>query len=397
MSASLDTATGRAAALGDLVAGVEQAIADRSPLAIRGGGSRAGLGRPGGSARVLDTSKLSGVVLYEPKELVIGVLAGTPLSTVEQLLASNRQMLAFEPMRHNRLFGSNGESTMGGVVATNAAGPRRVLAGAVRDHLLGITLVNGRAEVVRSGGRVMKNVTGLDLVRVNCGAMGTLGVLAEVVLKVMPAPPVSATLAYHRLDAGTAVALMSRALGAPHEVTGAAHIPADGTANTVTLLRLEGTETSVRARLASLAQHLDAGAAETIEPERSAALWSAVRDVEALSASPSDEIWRLSLSSSKAVALLDTLRSFAPRCLIDWGGALVWIALPAAAAAEGTVREAAVRAGGHATMVRASEDRRLAVPPFHPLPPPLVALTRGIKDSFDPHGLFNSGRMYDGY
>lgn len=380
----------------EVVAALTEAGRHGTPLSIVGGGTRAGLGRPVAAETTLALDGLDGITLYEPAELVMGARAGTPLATIEKTLAERRQILAFEPLRHGALYGLGGESSIGGVFAAGAAGPRRVSAGAARDHLLGLTLATGRMKLIRSGGRVMKNVTGLDLVRLNTGAMGTLGVLTEVIFKVLPAPETAATLVYHGRDAAAAVALMSAALGSPYEVSGAAHLCAGGGAPARTVLRLEGFEGAVRARVAALADRLAAGAPETLAGDAAATLWQEVRDGAALGAAPDDEIWRVGLSPTRAPELLAGLAAIdGLRVLLDWGGALVWLAAPESAALERHLRPRAATLGGHATLVRASPARRRAVAVYEPLPAPLMALTAGIRQSFDPKGLCNPGRMYE--
>src|SRR5579875_3134270 len=261
----------------DVVAGARAA---RRPIAIVGGGTRAGLGRPVEAQIRLETRGLTGITLYEPSELVISARAGTALSEIEAVLAAKRQCLAFEPMDHRPLYGTRGEPTIGAVAACNISGPRRIQAGAARDFLIGLRFVNGRGEIIKSGGRVMKNVTGLDLVRLQCGAHGTLGVLTEASFKVLPAPKSSATLALHGLSDDAGVAALSAALGSPFHVSGATQLPAGiGADEALTLLRLEGTEHSVRHRRDALIDLLAPnGGAEELPAERAAALWRAIRD-----------------------------------------------------------------------------------------------------------------------
>ena len=243
---------------------VAEARAARRPLTLRGGGTRAGLGRPGNAVDVLSSANITGITLYEPSELVIGARAGTPVRVLEETLAARGQMLPVEPMGHGRLYGTVGEPTVGGLVATNASGPRRFAAGAVRDHLIGVRVVNGFGEAVKSGGRVMKNVTGLDLVKLECGAHGTLGFLTEVVFKVVPRPETALTLQFQDLDDARAIAALTRAIGTPFEMTGAAHLPAASGVPARTLLRLDGFSASVDDRATRLAALL----AEFGAPER---------------------------------------------------------------------------------------------------------------------------------
>lgn len=378
---------------------VAVAAGRQDPLAVVGGGTRAGLGRPVQAAAALSTAEMRGITLYQPSELVISARSGTPLAEIEALLAENGQRLAFEPPDHRALYGSAGEPTIGAVAAANLSGPRRIFAGAARDGLIGVRAVNGRGEVVKSGGRVMKNVTGYDLVKFLAGSYGTLAVLSEVTFKVLPAPETEVTLVVEGLDDAAAVAALSAALATPFSVTGAAHMPFTSRRPGRTCIRLEGFAASVADRADRLrwmpgpfngAAVLDAG--------QSAELWRAIRDVEALEAPPDDPVWRLSVKPGDAPALVETLhRAFACRALYDWGGGLIWIAGgdgPDVGA--GVIRSAVAAVGGHATLVRAPDDVRNAVEVFQPLPGPLMALSRKLKESFDPAGILNPGRIYAG-
>ncbi|MWD29176.1 FAD-binding protein, partial [Aquicoccus sp. SCR17] len=292
------------------------------PLAIRGGGTR-GMAVDGEvleTLETLETGGLSGIALYEPGALTLVARAGTPVAEIEATLAAEGQRLAFEPMDHRALMGTKGAATIGGVAAANVSGPRRIQVGAARDFLLGLRLVDGRGEVLKNGGRVMKNVTGYDLVRLMAGAHGTLGVLTEVALKVLPRPETEATLRCEGLTPGAAVAAMSRALGSPYEVTGAAHQPGGAT-----LLRLEGFDGSVAYRAGAL-RDLLGGEWEVVEAEASAGLWRGVRDVAPL-AEVAGDVWRVSVRPSDGPAALERLAAEA--ALMDWGGGLIWAALPA--------------------------------------------------------------------
>lgn len=386
----------------DVVALVRAA---QAPVSIVGGGTLRGVGRPAQAAGSIATHGLTGVTLYEPAEMVIAARAGTPLADVEATLAAQGQMLAFEPGDWRGLMGTQGAPTIGGVVATNRSGPRRIAAGACRDSLIGIRMVNGRGEAIGSGGRVMKNVTGLDLVKLVCGAWGTLGVLTEVTFKVSPRPETAATLELTGLDAARAVAALSAGLGSPFEVTGAAHLPeetAEGPART--LLRIEGFAASVDYRCGRLTQQLAPfGAALRRGPEESALLWRAIADAAPVSEPREDAVWRISARPSAAPSLLAAIRSALPRpprALLDWGGGLIWLSC----AAQGDAGACAIRAAlrevaagdGHATLVRAPEAVRAATDVFQPLAEPILALHRRIKASFDPNGLFEPGRMHAG-
>lgn len=383
-----------------------EARAARSPIMIKGGGTRAGLGRPVEAERVLSTRALTGITLYEPQELVISARAGTPLAEIESALAKYRQRLPFEPMDHRRFFGTEGAPTIGAVAACNISGPSRIQAGAARDHLIGIRMVNGFGEVVKSGGRVKKNVTGLDLVKLACGGHGTLGLLTEVTFKLSPQPETAATLALHGLDDAKAITALSTGLTSPFQVTGAAHLPAGiaaPDAEALTLLRLEGAPVSVDYRADALAKLLgDIGAAEILSGERAEALWRQVRDAEPLSTPTDSAIWRISVAPSRGADIVAALkRKLAVRVFYDWGGGLIWAAVPAdgdagAAAIRKALSEAAGEEGGHATLVRAPADIRSRVDVFQPLSEPLMRISAGVKASFDPDHIINPGRMYAG-
>jgi glycolate oxidase FAD binding subunit len=379
---------------------ISAARAAHRPFGIVGGGTRAGLGRPVDAEVSLETRGLVGITLYEPAELVLSARAGTKLSEIEAVLKEKNQRLAFEPMDHRALFGSSGEPTIGAIAACNISGPRRIQAGAARDHLLGLRFVNGRGEIVKSGGRVMKNVTGLDLVKLVCGAYGTLGVITEATLKVLPEPEYSGTLALRGLEDAAAIAALSTALGSPFHVTGAAHLPADtGESEALTLLRLEGVKASVEDRLAALARLLAPHGGDELDAEQAAELWRAIRDVLPLAEPREAAIWRLSATPTQAPKIVTALsREVEARHFYDWGGGLIWLAVDAgfdARAAE--IRAAVAQAGGgHATLVRAPEELRARVDVFERLSPPLVKITSGIKASFDPDRIINPGRMYAG-
>jgi glycolate oxidase FAD binding subunit len=381
----------------DVAAIVADAASHGAPLAITGGGTKAGIGRPVRAETTLSTSDLAGITLYEPAELVIAARAGTLLAEVENALASNGQRLAFEPADHRRQHGATGAPTIGGVVATNLSGPRRILAGAARDSLIGIRAVNGRGELVKSGGRVMKNVTGYDLVKLLAGSHGTLAVLTEVTFKVVPAPETEVTLALAGLDDATAIAALSAALGSPWSVSGAAHLPAFDRQVARTLVRLEGFAASVVERAKKLGDMLASfGKSEQLPAPASRGIWRVVRDLDALGAEPTQPIWRISVRPSDGPAIAQAVtRALAARILYDWGGGLVWIAVGETRdAGASVVRSAVGGVGGHATLYRAPASIREKVDVFEPLAAPVMDLTRRIKHAFDPAGILNPGRMY---
>ena len=366
-------------------------------LDIVGGGSRAGFGRPPEGKRRLSSARLDGIVFHEPAEMVLRAKAGTPLAAVEAALDANNQMLPFEPIDCRALYGG-GEPTIGGLVATNASGPRRVSAGAARDSVIGLRLVNGRGEAIMTGGRVMKNVAGLDLVKLNCGALGTLGFLTEATFKLLPKPESEATIVIRRLDDAPAIAAMTAALGSPFGVSGAAALsPGMGREFSRTFLRVEGVAASVDHRAEKLLALLaEFGPERLLKGEDSRRLWRAVRDVEFLAEPRQRAVWRVGLKPSRAVEFLTRLGPRAAAHFFDCGGGLVWLTTEPTPADAAALRAALSPLGGHATLVRAPHALRAAADVFQPQAPALVALTRRVKAAFDPDGVFNPGRMYAG-
>jgi glycolate oxidase FAD binding subunit len=372
---------------------VEWALADNVTLDVRGQGSKLALGKPMRCDQVLDLSGIAGIVDYAPEELVVTLRAGTPLRDVEALLAQRNQMLAFEPPDLGPLLGREpGQGTLVGAVMGNLAGPRRVSAGAARDHLLGFSGVNGRGEAFKSGGRVMKNVTGYDLSKLLAGSWGTLAVLDEVSIKVLPAPDQTRTLFLLGLADDAAAKAMCLAMGSPHDVSGAAHV--DGR----TALRLEGVAPSVEARLKGLRELLAPSSAKMEEfgTLESRAFWREVRDVAPLEAAPDAIVWKISCPPTEGPDIVYRIKALRPsaKAFYDWSGGLIWLALPASPDADhAIVRGALGPAGGHATLIRAPEAARASVPVFNPQPVALTALASRVKESFDPKQLFNPGRM----
>lgn len=383
---------------------VKEARADKRPFVIEGGGTRQGLGRPVNADRILSTRALAGITHYEHAELVISAYAGTRLAEIEAVLAKGKQRLPFEPMDHRPLLGTKGEPTIGAIAACNISGPRRIQLGAARDHLIGVRLVNGFGEIIKSGGKVKKNVTGLDLVKLSCGAYGTLGLLTEVTFKLLPEPATELTLALHKLEDGKAIAALSTGLTSPFQITGAAHLPA-GTAlpEAITLLRLEGASASVDYRAGALAKLLlGFGRPELLAAEQAQGLWRSVRDVLPLSGANGSAIWRLSVAPSRGPAVVAAIheRLFA-RYFYDWGGGLIWLAVGAegdagASVVRAALAQAAGPESGHATLIRAAEEIRAEADVFQPLAGPLMQITERIKASFDPDHILNPGRMYAG-
>jgi glycolate oxidase FAD binding subunit len=377
---------------------VRSAAADKAKLDIVGGDTRRGLGRPRAGERRLSSAGLSGIVFYAPEEMTICAKAGAPIETIEAALAERNQILPFEPMRPRALWGANGKPTIGGMAATNLSGPRRLVAGAIRDSVLGLKIVNGLGQTVRCGGRVMKNVTGLDLTKLNCGAHGTLGVVTEATIKVAPKPEVETTLVIPHLDDVRSVAAMTRALGSPYGVSGAAWLaPGMGDDGSRTLLRIEGFEDSVDHRLRQLVATLDEfGQASTLTDEDSTNVWRAIRDADFIAEPRNRVVWRVSLAPSEAASFVARLGDDALARYYDWGGGLVWIATAESETAAASVRRALAPANGHATLMRASEQLRTQAAVFQPPSDLELRLARGVKASFDPGGVLNFGRMYAG-
>ena len=360
------------------------------PLEIIGGGTKRGVGAVEADS-VLSLAGLDQVIDYAPEELVLTAQAGVTLASLETLVAAQGQMLPFEPPHLNRLLKTKGEPTLGGALAANLSGPRRIRAGAARDHFLGLQAVTGRGELVKAGGRVVKNVTGYDLCKLIAGSWGTLAVLTEVTIKVLPAARAERTLLFFGLDDGRANAAMVQAMNAPAEVSGATHLPQAVAARAplngrmaVTALRLEGFEASVAARADHLAAALKGfGPSETLDGRLSRDFWLQVREVEAFH-NDSRRLWRLCVPPSVGWKVGQAL---AGEAIYDWGGGLVWLASDAEPAA---VRAAIRALGGHATLYRGDG------PTFEPLAGPLAALTARVKIAFDPKGVLNPGRMGPG-
>jgi glycolate oxidase FAD binding subunit len=394
----------------DVRAAVADALAARTPHAVEGGGSKRAFGRDEPPEKLLSLAALSGVTLYEPDELVLTARAGTPLAEIEALLAAKGQMLAFEPPDWGALLGAGAaKQTVGGVVACNLAGPRRFKSGAARDHFLGLKAVSGRGDAFKAGGRVVKNVTGYDMCKLLAGSFGTLAVMTELTLKVVPAPEKTRTLLVFGLDAAAGIAALTEALGGTYDVSGAAHLPHPAATTSsvsyvrqagasVTALRLEGTTISVAARLASLLALVGRrGPTEELHGRNSDAFWREVANVAPFASPLHGAVWRLSVPPAAGPATVAKIReTLAADAFYDWGGGLVWLAAPDEGDGGASMIRAAVgQAGGHATLVRASPELRRTVAVFEPMSPAVAALTLRIKDEFDPGRILNPGRMYE--
>ena len=387
-----------------LAATVQAAHEAGMTLEVCGHGSKRGMLRPVQAAARVGTQDLTGITLYSPQELVIAAGAGTPMADLETAVAAKGQQFTAEPPDFSALFGTTAAQTLGGVVATNLSGPRRVAWGATRDHVLGVRAVNGRGELVRSGGRVLKNVTGLDICKLLTGSHGTLAVMTEITLKVLPVAETCGTVVLRGLDPARAVAALSAALGSPYAVSGAAYLPAEagavpelGGGGSATLARIEDFAVSVAYRTDRLRAELaDYGAADLLDDARSRSVWRAVRDARPLHGHDG-AIWRVSVRPSAAPGVVRQIETaFGWRGFLDWGGGLVWVAGPATEAAHAAVMAAANEAGGTWLLLRAPEELRASVPVIPPEAPALARLTRSVKAAFDPKGILNPGRLYAG-
>ncbi len=404
---------------------VSWAAAETTPIEVLGRGSKAVLGRPTQTEYSLDLSALTGITLYEPDELVLSARAGTPMAEIEAALAEENQYLAFEPADYGPLLKGSAQEmgpsgSLGGVVSCNLAGPRRIKSGAARDHFLGLKGVSGRGEVFQAGGRVVKNVTGYDLMKLHAGAYGTLSALTDVTVKVLPAPEKTRSVLLFGLDDAEAVIAMTQAMGSSHEVSAAAYLPAAiaqefassrfPDAQSVTAIRVEGPGPSVNHRCAALRNELT-GQAETEElhSHNSLSLWAFIRDVIPFAlpsqdfSAESDAVWRISVPPAQGADYVAALKTSlgedaaTVRYFFDWSGGLIWLALPEKdEARHEAVRSALAPFGGHATLIRASADLRNRIAVFQPLDLGIAALSSRVKKSFDPHGIMNPGRMYAG-
>lgn len=365
---------------------VSEAYAQDRKLRIMGGGTRQALGNPCHSNSSLSMTGLKGISLYEPGALTIVAASGTPVADIEAALAAEGQRLPFEPMDHRKLLGSTGAPTIGGVVACNISGPARIQAGACRDSLIGVRFVDGTGEIVKNGGRVMKNVTGYDLVKLMAGSFGTLGVLTDVAFKVLPKTEATAVVLIEGLSDNAAVQAMSKALSSPYEVSGAAHVQKGLDGEPVTMIRVEGFEKSVAyrsAKLQALLAEFGESAVET-DPERTTAGWKWVRDIEGF-ADRAGDVWRISVRPGDGPRVAQNLPD--ADCLFDWGGGLVWALVP-----EGSnVRHDLGSISGFAERVRGGPSE--TVPARVPQNAAIARIEHGLRHKFDPKGILNTGIM----
>ena len=394
---------------------VRAALANEQPLEIVGHGSKRQIGHPMATNAVLDLSALNAVISYEPNELIITVQAGAPLADVKSLIDSKNQQFAFDPIDTAALLGTPEIGTIGGMIGAGLAGPRRIKAGGARDHLLGAHAVSGFGDGFKTGGKVVKNVTGYDLCKLLAGSWGTLAVMTEVTLKVMPRPESERTLVLRGLDDVTANKAMTAALGSPFDVSGAAHLPSSAfrtaagaltglgaPGQAVTLLRLEGIAASVAHRAGALTALVASfGSAEILEDDASAAVWRSIRDVLPFAAEGplgAWPVWRIVCPPASGGVLGQALaRESGGDVIYDWGGGLIWAALPPKPDAQAAfLRQRVEAVGGHATLIRASEEVRRHVDVFHPQAAGIAALGERVRNSFDPKNILNRGRMARG-
>ncbi|WP_022729461.1 glycolate oxidase subunit GlcE [Fodinicurvata sediminis] len=395
-----------------LVELVNWAVSEKQPLKVIGSDSKSGLGRPVQAHHTVSLSAFNGIRLYEPEELVLSAGAGTPLADIRSALQETGQEMAFEPPNLSAFYGSgHDEGTLGGLLACNLAGPRRIKIGAARDHFLGFSAVTGRGELVKSGGRVVKNVTGYDLSKLLAGSYGTLGIMTEVTVKVLPGAEKLRTVLVYGLEDAQAVSALSQSLGSPHEVSAAAHLPASTAADfelsrvsdagrSVTAVRVEGPEPSAVFRCEALRKELSAlGETEELHGKNSKDFWSKIANLHPFVQSSEQIVWKVSTAPTAgpgvAARILDQRRG---QHFYDWGGGLLWIGFdPAGTEDDGgtaIVREAIAEAGGHATLMRAPDALRAAVPVFQPQDAGKAALSARLKNAFDPSGVLNPGRIY---
>jgi glycolate oxidase FAD binding subunit len=393
----------------DVQDAVQWALSEGKTLEIIGRGSKRALGRPSQSDMTLDLSGLEGVTLYEPEELVLSAKAGTPLAEIEALVEQRGQQLEFEPMDYGPIFGGDtGAGSLGGALAANLSGPRRIKSGAARDHFLGFSAVSGRGEAFKSGGRVVKNVTGYDLCKLLAGSYGTLAALLDVTIKTLPKPETEESVVVTGLNDARAAEAMSAAMASSCDVSAAAHLPRNvvmsfeglHVVDAATVFRLEGFAPSVRHRKASLMELLKPfGYVDHAAEGHSRALWKSVRDAKPFWASaPPGEwpLWRVSTTPARGPALAAMLPRDA-QWFYDWAGGLIWVALPPSDdAGAAAVRRASAAIGGHATLVRAPAAVRATVDVFEPQAGALAGVSKRVKESFDPKGVLNPGRMWAG-
>jgi glycolate oxidase FAD binding subunit len=403
----------------ELTDAVKAALADKTPLAISGADTKGGLGHPVLAKARLSLGAHSGITYYEPGELVMEASSGTPLSEIKAALSEHNQQLAFEPPDFGPLFGAGSDlGTIGGVYSCNLSGPRRPFAGAARDHILAIRCVSGRGEVFVSGGRVVKNVTGYDMSKLVTGSYGTLAVLSQVTFKVLPRARSARTILVFGQKPDEALGEYGLALEGLWEISGAAYLEAKGAARSgvdyvagagraVTAMRLEGAPGAVAERAAGLRKTLsEFSETEELHTHNSQIFWREIADGTLLpkhDGQSCETLWRFSMPPGEVMLVIDRIfRRYSGEVQLDWAGGIAWLALDAPIDGESItsmaerMRRYAAPTGGNITLFRASEDVRSEVDVFHPEPAPLAALSKRIKNNFDPEHILNPGRMFKG-
>lgn len=378
---------------------VSDAARKRAAIMIEGGGTRP-VGNPVNASTVLKTTGLKGITLYEPGALTVVAKAGTPLEDINKAMAKENQQFPFEPPDYSGLFGVKGKSTIGGVVATGASGPRRFQAGGARDSLIGVRFVSGEGEIIKNGGRVMKNVTGYDLVKLMCGSHGTLGVLTELSFKILPKPEMTGTVAIEGLEDQAAVEAMAQAASSPFDISAASHATGGSKTDALTMIRVEGFSGSVKYRTEQLKELLapllpkNAAISLDLDQDKTTAEWKRVRDVEAFH-SAQGAVWRISCRAGDGPAIAAEIRkALDVETIYDWAGGLIWLLLAKGTRGAGNIIRKAVNAkGGHATLFRRDASVDEIIPAFHPEAPRIAEISENLRHQFDPAGILNPGRM----
>lgn len=389
---------------------VGEAKATNTPIEVMGAGSKQAIGQPIEPTVSVSTKSLRGVTLYEPGEMIMAARAGTPIAHIESQLAAHGQMLAFEPLDMGPMLGGDaGQTTIGGALATNLSGSRRIVAGGARDCVLGLSGVTGAGEVFKSGGRVLKNTAGYNLTQSLAGSWGTLAIFAEIVFRVVPSPEETITLLYLGLPDEIAVEVLSAALATPYEVSATVHLQKalverlwhegiSAERQAVTALRIENFSRLVGYRKSRLLDELAAfGDMHELDHENSLAFWGELQQMSIMCGSDAP-LWRISTSPQSGAKIISALSGYMDcNAYYDWSGGLIWLeVLSTTDASAADIRRAVASNGGHATLIRAAPEIRAAVEVFQPLEPGVERLTRAIKKSFDPAGVLNPGRMYPG-
>lgn len=389
--------------LNEMLSVIAEAMADGTPLSVSGCASKSDWGYAIADSRPVSVDRWAGIIDYQPDELILTVRAGTPMTEINETLADKNQMLGFEPPDPSVLFAKtdlSNKGSIGGVLATNSSGSRRLTAGAARDFLLGFEAASGRGERFRSGGKVVKNVTGYDLSKLICGSFGTLAIMDELTLKTLPRPEASKSVLIPAADLATAVQHIAAILATPHEPSAAAILPSDiaalagfGYGQMLAVIRFEGFAISVNDRVNAVLSLYPDG--DSIDDAASQTLWQAIGDT-ALLADAAGDIWKLSCAPSAAPLVINALPDEWPlRYYADWAGGLLWLDVPTGDVAGTILRQVlADHGGGFAQLIRDAGNTRSLVPPFQPLPSPQLALHKRIKAAFDPKGILNPGRMH---